>query len=245
MATGKTFRCFWLGMAMVVFGAPAAAQEVAGPAELAPMIKAFRQSWAKTKEPIRMTVPLHGGVLEFAMPHGFVPAFRVQHEGQFLMAFIPDGESWPDFSQAVLVQSSDRLGSVPDATAAMAEAIFKPRSCAGDPLWTALGEKDVGSAGPAFLASTGCAALAENPAQGQQSLLTLLRGNPDVAALIFTRRLPAFEAAAPPISPDAARRQIAAFGDIIMCRSAEQKGCRDIWAREMIRRNAAAPAPQR
>jgi hypothetical protein len=237
MATRKTLRCFWLAISALGLGAPAAAQEISGRAELAPMIELFRQGWTQTREPMRMTVPVHGGVLEFAMPHGFVPALRVQHEGQFMMAFIPDGESWPDFSQAVLVQSSNRLGSAPDTTAAIAEAVFKPGACAGDPIWTALGEKDVGSAVPAFLASTGCASLADNPAQGQQSLVTLLRGDPDAAALIFARRLPAFNASEPPISPDAARRQIAAFGDIILCRSAEQKGCRDIWAREMIRRN--------
>ena len=234
----SVMRCLWLAIAAVGASVPANAQQVAGSAELAPMVDAFRQGWAKTKEPMRMTVPLHGGILEFAMPHNFVPALRVERDGQFLMAFIPDGETWPDFSQAVLVQSSNRLGAAPDTTAVLAEAVFKPRSCAGDALWEPLGEKDVGSPGPAFLAATGCAALADNPAQGQQSLLTLLRGNPDAAALIYTRRLPAFSASAPPISAEAARRQIADFGNIILCRSAEQKGCRDIWARDAIRKEA-------
>ena len=237
-APKRTAACLWMAAAAVALPAPAAAQQIAGPAELAPMIDAFRQGWTKTGEPMRMTVPLHGGVLEFAMPHGFVPAIRVQHDGQFLMAFIPDGETWPNFSQAVLVQSSDRLGGAPDTTAVLAEAVFKPKSCAGDPFWTALGEKDVGSDKPAFLAATGCGALADDAASGQHSLLTLLRGTTDVAALIHTRRIPAVNGVAPAITADAAGRQIAAFGDIILCRAAEQKGCRDIWAREMVRRNS-------
>lgn len=227
-----------LGLALAAPAAPLTAQTVATADELAPMIEAFRKGWTLTDKPARMTVPLHGGVLEFAMPHGFVPALRVEAEDQFFMAFIPDGETWPEFTQAVLVQSSARLGGAPETTAVIAEAIFKPQSCSGPAVWEPLGEKAVGSPMRAFLASTGCPSLGEAPDRGQQTLLVLLRGEKDAATLSFARRGPAFKPGAPPLSADAARARLAAFGDIVLCRSAKQPGCRDIWARELIRRNA-------
>lgn len=226
-----------LGLALAAPAVPAASQTMATAEQLQLMIDAFRKGWALTDKPARMSVPLHGGVLEFAMPHGFVPALRAEEEGQFLMTFIPDGETWPEFSQAVLVQSSARLGAAPDSTAVIAEAVFKPQSCSGPAFWEPLGEKPVGSPMPAFLASTGCPSLGETPQLGQQTLLALLRGEQDVVALSFARRGPVFKPEAPPLPAEAARAQLARFGDIILCRSAEQPGCRDIWARELIRRN--------
>lgn len=228
----------WLGLVLAMVAAPAASQTMATAEQLAPMVEAFRKGWKLTDKPARMTVPLHGGVLEFAMPHGFVPAVRAEGEGQFFMAFIPDGETWPDFTEAVLVQSSARLGEAPHPTAEIAEGVFKPQSCSGEALWEPLGEKQVGSPMPAFLASTGCPSLGERPEQGQQTLLVLLRGEKDAAALSFARRGPAFRPGAAPLSADSARARLARFGDILLCRSAEQPGCRDVWARELIRRNA-------
>ncbi|HEX6374782.1 MAG TPA: hypothetical protein VFZ91_03575 [Allosphingosinicella sp.] len=228
--------CVGLGLGMPA--APAAAQTMATAEELAPMVDVFRKGWKLTDKPMRMGIPVHGGILEFEMPHNFVPALRAAGEGQFLMAFIPDGEIWPEFTHAVLVQSSARLGAVPDTTAAIAEGVFKPQSCAGPALWEPLGEKPVGSPMPAFLVSTGCPALGDTPDQGQQTLLALLRGEQDAVALSFARRGPAFEPGAPPLSAEAARAELARFGDILLCRSAEQTGCRDIWARELTRRNA-------
>lgn len=216
---------------------PAAAQTVTTAEQLAPMADAFRKGWAATQDPIRMTIPVHDGVLEFAMPHGFVPVLKAEGDGQFFMAFIPDGEDWGDFSRAVLIQSSAQLGAAPDPTATIAEAVFKPRTCTGDPFWQALGEKQVGSPMPAYLASTGCASLGDAPERGQQTLLVLLRGTTAATSLSYAVRAPAFASGAPPLSAGALERQLASFGDIIVCRSAEQPGCREIWAREGIRRN--------
>ena len=120
----------------------------------------------------------------------------------------------------------------------IAEAVFKPQSCSGPALWEPLGEKPVGSPAPAFLASTGCPSLGEAPDRGQQTLLVLLRGKKDAVALSLARRGPAFAPGAPPLSAKAALAELAGFGDILLCRSAGQPGCRDIWARELIRRNS-------
>lgn len=226
-----------MALAITMACAPATAQTVATAADLAPMAGAFREGWRQTDQPIRMTIPLHGGVLEFAMPHGFLPALRVEADGQFFMAFIPDGEAWPAFSRAVLVQSSAGLGAAPFPTAQIAEEIFKPKSCSGPALWEPLGEADTGSNEQAFFASTGCTALGDEPDRGQQTFLALLRGSQDAVALSFAVRSPAFSADAPPIESAGARNHLAQFGQIILCRSAEQPGCREIWAREMIRRN--------
>jgi hypothetical protein len=172
------------------------------------------------------------------MPHGLVPALRVEGDGQFFMAFIPDGEAWPEFTTAVLVQSSARLGAAPYPTAVIAEGIFKPKSCAGEPLWTPLGEVQTGSPMPAYLASTGCPSLGDTPDKGQQTLLVLLRGETEATALSLARRTPAFDPGKAPMSPELAQAEIAKFGEIILCRSAEQPRCRDIWARERIRSTA-------
>ncbi len=238
-------RAFVLNMAVLALAAtaasPLAAQQIAGAAELAPMVESFRQLWKQTDKPARMSIPLHGGVLEFAMPHGFVPAFRVQHEGQFMMVFMPDGEEWPDFTKAVFVQSSAGLGAAPYSTAEIAEGIFRPKTCAGESLWQPLGEQALGSAAPAFLVATGCPSLADNPANGQQTFLALVRGNPEAAALYHARRGPAFKADKPPLSAEQGRALIAEFGEVIFCEKPDQPKCKDIWAREQIRRGLAKP----
>ncbi len=237
--------CAGLSLALLLSAAPAAAQEpappkIATPEQLAPMAEFYRSMWAKTPQPsARMAIPLHGGVLEFSMPRGFVPVFRIETDRDFLFAFAPDGEQWPDFSRAVLVQSSAGLGAAPVETAELVEGVFKPESCVGDPLWAALGEAEVGSDKPAFLASTGCASLAQSPAQGQQTFVAFLRGNPDAATLSYAVRSDTFAAAKPPIDQAGARKLIAELGDIILCRSPEQKGCKEIWQRDQIRRSLA------
>lgn len=222
-------------------GTPLAAQQVAGAAELAPMADVFRQTWKQTDKPTRMGIPLHGGVLEFAMPHGFVPTLRIEHEGQFMMVFVPDGEEWPSFTRAVFIQSSAGLGAAPQSTPEIAEGVFRPRSCAGESLWQPMGERALGSAAPAYLAATGCPSLADVPGSGQQSFLVFMRGKPGAVALYHARRGPAFASDKPPLSVEEGRALIAEFGEVIFCETADQPKCKDILARDQIRRGLTKP----
>lgn len=217
----------------------ALSQNVATPEQLAPMAEVYRQAWKLSPEPsMRMNIPLHGGILQLSMPRGLIPAFRLEGEGTFMMAFIPDGETWPNYSRAVLVQSSRGLGAAPVETAQLAEDIFKPRSCEHGVLWEPLGQADVGSDSPAFLASTGCASLGGSPSLGQQTFLVLLRGNPDATIVSYAVRSEAFAPESPPIGSQEGRALIGRLDKIILCRSAEQAGCKDIWAMDQIRREA-------
>lgn len=241
----RKLRTFVLGAAALALAttaaAPLSAQRIARPAELAPMAESFRQAWKQTDKPVRMSIPLHGGVLEFAMPHGFVPAFRIEHEGQFMMVFMPDGEVWPHFTRAVFVQSSAGLSAAPHSTAEIAEGVFRPTSCAGESLWQPLGEEPLGSAAPAFLVASGCPSLADNPAEGQQTFLAFMRGSPEAVALYHARRGPAFDADKPPLTVEQGRVLIAEFGEMIFCEKADQPKCKDIWARDQIRRGLGKP----
>jgi hypothetical protein len=202
------------------------------------MAEVFRQLWRTTDKPSRMTIPLHGGVLELTMPVGFVPAFRVEQDGAFMMAFVPDGEAFPQFSRALLIQSSATLGSAPDADTQIAEIVYKPRICIGDALWQAVGERAVSAQTKAFVAATGCPALQQEPSTGQQTFFAFVRRKPHAFAVSYTVRSPAFAAASPPIPLDQTEAQLRQLGDLIFCEAPEQPVCRDILARDAIRRNA-------
>lgn len=222
----------------LAIGAPSAgAQTITTAEQLKPMADTFRRVWSMTNQPTRMSIPLHGGILELSMPLGFVPAFRAEQDGTFLMAFVPDGETFPFFSRALLVQSSATLGEAPYSDAEVAEGVYKPRECAGSPLWRPVGAREVGPLTQAFIASTGCASLKQDPSKGQQTFVASVRRTPHAFAVSWAVRSAAFVSGKPPISHDDAESQLKPLGPLLFCTAADQPDCKGVFEREAIRRS--------
>ena len=225
--------------ALLAFAAapPARAQTMEGPAQLAPMIETFREAWRRSPDaPVRMSVPLDAGLVEFPMPQGLVPAVRVVYPQLYSIVFLPDGETPEAWTRQILVMSGAPPAPMTAPTPQLVEDLFRPRDCIGATLWEPLGEIGTGGPNRFYTVLSGCPELGHVRGHGQYNLLLVARSDSDFFLLNYAVRSTPFPSGRPPIDAAGAREAIARLLPILVCRDAAARGCAEIWAREEIRR---------
>ncbi|MBV7255451.1 hypothetical protein KCG44_01490 [Pacificimonas sp. WHA3] len=203
------------------------------------MAEMFRRTWEMSNQPVaRITVPLHGGLMEFAVPRDWVPAMQLRNSSDFIMFFIPQEEVFPNWTEALVIQSSRGLALHPRKTIAdIAETAFKPPTCAGEVLWSETGMRVIGEGTEAFVARTGCASLTSDVTRAEATIVAFVQTDRGGSAVLRMRRFPADDALMTSSVTDA----LADLGEIIFCAAATNERCRDIHAREAARQSV----PQR
>ncbi|MBK6491408.1 MAG: hypothetical protein IPF97_06815 [Sphingomonadales bacterium] len=214
------FTPFLLGLAMAT---PAIAQVEEGPA-IKPAADAMREAWRQSPaKPVAITVPLFGRIMKFDMIRGFVPAYKAQNARQFIFEFLPDGETFDNWTQMVTVTGAKGPGADTRNDLELAAAILgNPAGCAKSPFYRALGSAKTVDGVSQVMVTKGCAATASGAypgatsSRGEQSLILHFRDAQNTYSLQFAVRR-SFLNGQPPIADKAAAGTLAQFGRVRLC----------------------------
>lgn len=202
---------------------PAPAQVEEG-AAIKPQAAAMREAWRKSPtRPVAVTVPLFGRVMMFDMIRGFVPAYKAQNGRQFIFEFLPDGQTFDNWTRMVTVTAVRDVGAAPKSDLDLAAAIVgSPAGCASAPFYRALNQRKIGDGTSVVTVSKGCAGTAPNAYPGaardigEQSLILHFRDAQNIYSLQYAVRA-RFVAGQPPVPDQAVMAKLALFGAVRLC----------------------------
>ncbi len=113
-------------LVLALAAAPAAANPVPAEAQM------MRETWTKTDKPDATIVqPIFGRVISFAVPRGFVIAWRQQVVGGYLVEYVPDGETIENWSRMITVTARVGAGAARVEDDQLANVLFNKPSCEG------------------------------------------------------------------------------------------------------------------
>lgn len=203
--------------------APALGQVEEG-AAIKPQADAMREAWRKSPaKPVAITVPVFGRIIKFDMIRNFVPAYKAQNARQFIFEFLPDGETFDNWTRMVTVTGA--RGTGPDARSdlELATAIFgNPAGCAKAPFFRTLGQHKTLDGVSLVTASKGCAGTAAGAypgaaaSLGEQSIIMHFRDGANTYSVQYAVRA-RFAGGQPPIADKAVPATLAQFGNVRLC----------------------------
>lgn len=117
----------WVFLLVLALAAtPAAANP--SPAEAQMM----RETWAKTDKPdATIHQPIFGRIISFALPRGFVIAWRQQVVGGYIAEYVPDGETLEDWTQMITVTARVGAGAARIDDDQVANVLYNKPICEG------------------------------------------------------------------------------------------------------------------
>ncbi|WP_419815469.1 hypothetical protein [Glacieibacterium sp.] len=232
-----------LGVALA-FTLPVDAQELP-PAQVASIAAAQTAAWKGSAKPVREIVPLFGRTLAFDLPRPFVLSYQVQSPRQFLQESAPIGERSENWTRLATVNAFANAGRSPTSTADLSEQLFRPRACTTGPIYQNLGEREFAPGIKVTTVSIGCASLppgaypAALAGAGEQDFAWLFRDATNVYTLKLSVRGKPWPAGRPPIPPASAEKQLAVFGNVLLCApDATDLPCRTVESFNVARRSA-------
>ena len=229
-------------LAALALAVPASAQVLEGPS-IKPQADSMRKAWkASPAKPVAITVPLFGRVMSFDMMRNFVPAYQATGPNNFIFEFLPDGQSFDNWTQMVTITAARGLGADRRSdTELAAAALSSPQGCARGHFYRALAPRALGGGLSQLMVIKGCASTAANaypgasPAIGEESVILVFRDRENVYSLQYATRAK-FVGGRPPISDAAAPAAVAPFGTVRLCApDATDAACKSILAVERKR----------
>lgn len=238
-------RTLWMALAAGLLAAPAAAQQprIQDAEALKPQRDAMRQVWKlQPGKPASMTIPLYGRIMRIDMPAGFLPAYKVEVRGEFLLEFTQGEETVENWKRLVTIRSVAGAGASSFDSEYLAESIFRPRGCLVEPLYRVLEKKD-GEGGLSSLALVtacggGAGGLGAEKIRnvGEINFIRMFRDGENLYSYAMAVRTKPFRAAAPPYSDSEGLAMLAAFGDVLLCKPDSAKPpCREVVALDRMR----------
>lgn len=199
----------------------AAAQEIQGDA-MRPAADAARAAWkASPRQPVGVTVPLYGRVLTFDMLRPFVPAYQAQNAQSFIMEYLPDGQTFDNWTEMVTV-TAVKGGAQPEFThAELVEQLFDTLTgCDRGFYYRMLQSVSAGDVS-AVVVNRSCAHvdLGAYPGAkniGEQNLIVHFRDNENSYSLQYSVRRP-YKNGKVPIPDTAVVPLLSRFGEITLC----------------------------
>lgn len=183
----------------------------------------MRRAWqASPNRPVGVNLPLFGNVLAFDLLRGFVPAYQAQNSVNFILEFIPDGQTFQNWTEMVTVTATRAASDPRLKHAAQAQATFGgSRGCSRGSFYRQLRHEDRQNGQSLLTLTRGCAAVAANAypgarATGEQALILHFRDAQNVYTLQYAVRRP-FSGAQPPIPDADVAGQLAKFGSVQLC----------------------------
>lgn len=212
-----------LALLGLTIAAPSLAQVEEGPA-IKPQADAMRQAWRQSPtKPVAITVPVFGRVIKFDMIRNFVPAYKAQNARQFIFEFLPDGETFDNWTRMVTVTGARGAGPDKRSDVELATAIFgNPAGCARGAFFRALGQRRTVDGVSLVTASKGCAGTAAgaypgaSASLGEQSLILHFRDGPNTYSVQYAMRA-RFVGGQPPVADKAVAATLAQFGNVRLC----------------------------
>jgi hypothetical protein len=235
----------WIAAAAGLLAFPAAAQppQVQDAAALKSDRDLMRQIWKQQPDkPATMTIPLYGRIMRIEIPVGFLPAFKVQANGEFLFELTEGEETVENWNRLVTIRSMAGAGASTFDDEYLADSLFRPRVCPVEPVYRILERKDLGGGLSTLALVTACGGAAGGPGSeklrdaGEVDFIRMLRDGENVYSYAMAVRTGKFSAASPPIADSEGLAMLAAFGQVLLCkRDATEEPCRDVALLEKMR----------
>ncbi len=238
-------RISWLALAagLLAAAAPAQPPSIRDAKALKPQRDAMRQVWKlQPGKPVAMTLPLYGRIMRIDMPVGFLPAYQVQARGEFLFEFTQGEESVENWKRLVTIRSMSGAGASSFDTDYLADSIFRPRGCRVEPIYRVIERKNLGDGLSSLTLVTGCGGAAGGLGAdkirdtGEIDFIRLMRDDQNLYSYAIAVRTKPFKAASPPMSDAEGLAQLAAFGQVLLCKpDATEPPCGDVARIERAR----------
>ncbi|WP_422060892.1 hypothetical protein [Sphingopyxis sp.] len=209
------------------------------------LLLALLQAAPASAQPTPNTViPLYGRVLGFNLPPGFVAQPPKSNGTNFLMEFVPKGETVENWTRLVTVQAFRGAGRQPTASADIAKAAFDPQACVIGRVYLFGGEQTVQGALKRSLIVSGCGSLPAGAypkamkGASERDAILFFRDADTLYTLNYAERSPLATKVAPFTLASATAKLTATFGNVRLCANAAEPGCKDIIAINNARRAA-------
>lgn len=212
----------WLAIPLALtLGASASAQVIEGDA-MKPQADAMRGAWkASPKKPVGMAIPLHYRILTFDMLRSFVPVYQAQNETSFIAEYLPDGQTFENWTEMVTVTAVTG-GDRPELThPELVDLLFNSLDgCDGSFRYRALRSASTGDVS-AVVVNRSCALVAQSAYPGaynigEQNLIIHFRDGVNHYSLQYAVRKE-FKGNKAPFTDAAVEPQLAKFGEITLC----------------------------
>lgn len=205
----------------LTFTASASAQVVEGDA-MKPAADSMRAAWkASPKKPVGVTVPLYGRVLAFDMLRPFVPAYQAQNDHSFIMEYLPDGQTFDNWTEMVTVTGVKGGAQMEYTHVELAEQLFDTltgcdrgfyyramRQATADDVSAIVVDRSCGHVDPA--AYPGAKDI------GEQNLIVHFRDGKNSYSLQYSVRAK-YKKERAPIQDAQVEPMLARFGEITLC----------------------------
>lgn len=179
-------------------------------------------------------IPLYGRVLGFHLPAGFVAQPPKSNGTNFLMEFVPQGETVENWTRLVTIQAYKGAGAQATSSADIARNAFEPKACTVGRAYLFGGEQVQQGALKRSLVVNGCAALpagaypAAMQGASERDAILFFRDADNLYALNYAERSPLASKLAPFTLESAKAELTRMFGAVRLCASATEPGCKDI-----------------
>ena len=187
-------------------------------------------------------IPLYGRVLGFQLPDGFVAQAPKSNGTNFLMEFLPKGETVENWTRLVTIQAYKGAARQPANSADIARGAFEPKACTIGPVYLFSGEQVVHGALKRSLVVNGCASLPAGAypkamkGASERDAILFFRDADTLYTLNYAERSPLANKVAHFTLDSAKAKLTEMFGDVRLCANTAEPGCKAIIAANEARR---------
>lgn len=191
-------------------------------------------------------IPLYGRVLSFHLPDGFVAQEPKSDGRNFLMEFVPRGETTANWTRLITVQAYQGAARQPTSSADIARQAFEPRACTNGPVYLFGGEQVQHGGLKRSLVVNGCASLPAGTypkamkGASERDAIFFFRDADTLYTLNYAERSPLASKVVPFTLESAKAKLTELLGEVKLCASAAEPGCKDIVAINEARRRGDA-----
>lgn len=179
------------------------------------------------------TAPVFGRVVSFWLFDRFEPVYEAQNDRQFILEFVPQGETVDNWTRMITLSAYRGVGSSPLTTAQMQAQFFNTTNgCNRGSFSTVIASGKLADGADYNLSSNGCGATAGTGYQGavsgrgEQFLALIVRDSENVYTLQYAERGTPFAAGAQPIADGSVSAAMARFRSIGFCgKATRQQDC--------------------
>ena len=222
-------------LALTLAGAPTGAVFAQGVVEKDMKAEAqmMRDLWrTNASASAKVSLRLYDRQIVFAVPRGYVPVYQAQAPGQFLVEYVPDGETVERWSTMITVRALARLGTLPLSTSEIAEKLFRPAACTKGAAYQDVGEAQLGPGLTTRIVTMSCENTGPTPINGvaagqaEHGAAYVARGYDHVYTVSVSRRGSASGDANSLLEP---------LGKVLLCADDSTVECKDARLMEKVR----------
>lgn len=236
-------------LAGAAFSSAATAQQP-GPVvkDVSAEAQVLREMWKSGEaKSVVLSLRLFDRMLRFSLPSGYVPIYQAEAPGQFIMEYVPDGETLENWTSMITVRGLAGLGRLPLSTSEIADRLLRPTGCAAGPAYEDIGEAALGTALDARIVAFGCADTGgaayggAKQGRGEQDFGYVARGFDNVYMVLIARRGAAFAPGKQPIPVSHHKDVLGRLGAVMLCADDSTPECKDVRLIEKARQALSKP----